>query len=199
MAKNVIKFDPKDRRRKRPPPTSPKAPRRHSSSKWVLQLTSTILIILAIGLGATWVVEDTNQDRTPNHQIAAAASVIDGDTIEIHNERIRIDGYDAPESGSMCGTINVYQKASNALADFVGRRTVICDTKGKDRYNRYIADCKVGGKSIAEYMVEQGWARDWPKYSNRAYADEERRARAAKRGIWGANCPSNLWGNRRYN
>jgi len=99
----------------------------------------------------------------------------------------------------MCGTINVYEKASTALADFVGHRKVICDINGKDPYNRYIAECKVGGKSIAEYMVEQGWARDWPKYSNRAYADEERRARAAKRGIWGPSCPSNLWGNRNYN
>lgn len=165
----------------------------------MLRLASTILIVLAIGLGATWVAEDTNQGSTPSHQIVGTASVIDGDTIEIHSDRIRIDGYDAPESGSMCGTINVYQQASTALADFVGHRTVICDINGKDPYNRYIAECKVGGKSIAEYMVEQGWARDWPKYSNRAYADEERRARAAKRGIWGSSCPSNLWGNRNYN
>ncbi|HPF23135.1 MAG TPA: thermonuclease family protein [Hyphomonas sp.] len=199
MAKNVIKFDPKDRRRKRPPPTLPKAPRRRSSSNSVLQLASTVLIVLAIGFGATWVVEDTNQDSTPNHQIGGTASVIDGDTIEIHGERIRIDGYDTPESGSMCGTINVYQKASNALADFVWHKNVVCDTNGKDRYGRRIADCKAGGKSVAEYMVEQGWARDWPKYSNRAYADEERKARAAKRGLWGLNCPSNLWGNRKYN
>ena len=35
--------------------------------------------------------------------IQGTASVIDGDTIEIRGERIRLDAIDAPESSQLCG------------------------------------------------------------------------------------------------
>lgn len=131
-------------------------------------------------------------------QLTGAASVIDGDTLEIHGERIRLNGFDSPERGSMCGSVNVYKEAAFALSDFIGERTVICDISGKDRYDRSIGDCEAGGKSLAEFMVSEGWARDWPRYSHGAYADEERQARNARRGIWGLDCPADLWGDRNY-
>ena len=108
------------------------------------------------------------------------------------------DGFDTPERGSSCGKVNVYQKAAQALSDFIGARTVECDVSGADNHGRAVAQCKAGEDSLAEYMVESGWGRDWPRYSDRAYADEEKRAREAGAGIWGLDCPSDLWGNRNY-
>ncbi len=131
-------------------------------------------------------------------EIAGTASVIDGDTIDIHGERIRLDGYDTPESGAMCGQVNVYQKAALALSDFIGSRTVTCDISGKDRYGRKIGQCRAGTDRLAEHMVERGWGRDWPRYSKGAYADKEEKARDARAGIWGLDCPADLWGNRNY-
>ena len=61
--------------------------------------------------------------------IVGVASVIDGDTIEIHGQRIRLFGIDAPESSQLCvrptgERWRCGQQASFALADRIGRAAV---------------------------------------------------------------------------
>src|SRR5258706_15200536 len=73
-------------------------------------------------------------------ELIGQASVIDGDTLEIHGTRVRIFGIDAPESGQLCHDARSYQyrrgqKASNALFDFDGHRLVECVEEDRDRYN----------------------------------------------------------------
>src|ERR1700751_3247297 len=79
------------------------------------------------------------------------ASVIDGDTIEIHGTRIRLWGIDAPEGDQFCRGENseLYlcgQKAAAALAGLLYAipRPVVCTPKGRDRYGRKVAVCKIG-------------------------------------------------------
>ncbi len=150
-----------------------------------------------IGLACSACSELASAEKRSN-TIAGVASVIDGDTIEIHGERIRLSGYDTPERGKRCGNINVYQKAALALSDFIGRQTVHCDVSGTDRYDRSIATCAVGGVDLGDHMVREGWGRDWPRYSKGRYAGEERSARSKSKGVWGLRCPDSLWGNRNY-
>jgi endonuclease YncB( thermonuclease family) len=95
--------------------------------------------------------------------ILGVASVIDGDTIEIHGERIRLDAIDAPESRQLCrhadGTPwRCGQKSAFALSDFMGRSTIRCEPRGRDRYQRTIAVCFKSGVNLNAWMVEQGWA-----------------------------------------
>ena len=120
--------------------------------------------------------------------IIGVASVIDGDTIEIHGQRIRFHGIDAPESRQVCqrdgepwrcGTA-----ASNALADWIGRRTVECEDRGRDRYKRVIASCTVDGVSVEAWLVGNGWALDYERYSGGDFASEQARAKAERRGVW---------------
>lgn len=131
-------------------------------------------------------------------EIAGVASVIDGDTIEIHGTHIRLSGFDSPESGSMCGSANVYQRASLALSDFIGSQTVHCAPDGTETHGRTVATCTVGGAELGHHMVSEGWARDWPRFSHGVYAGDEAQARSAHRGLWGLDCPATLWGNRNY-
>lgn len=122
--------------------------------------------------------------------ITGRASVIDGDTIDIHGTRIRFDGIDAPESRQSCvdaaGKPYRCGKASaEALDAFLSEsRPVSCRKTGRD-HNRIVAICaRADGTDVNRWLVTNGHAIDWPKYSKGRYAKEQRQAEAARRGIW---------------
>ena len=93
--------------------------------------------------------------------IVGVASVIDGDTIEIHSVRIRLHGIDAPESRQLCTRTTgerwrCGQQASLALSDQIGRSTVSCDPRDTDRYGRTVAVCSSRGVDLNGWLVTQG-------------------------------------------
>lgn len=116
-------------------------------------------------------------------------SVIDADTIEIHGERIRLLDIDAPESRQPCRAHDgsewrCGQKASLALADWIGARTVTCETDTLDRYGRHLARCSVGGHDLGAWLAESGWVVPYRTCKCEAIRDAADRARAAQLGIW---------------
>ena len=143
--------------------------------------------------------ESASAEAPRPKSIVGVASVIDGDTIEVRGERIRLSGYDTPERGAMCGTVNVYQKAALSLSDLIGSKNVDCEISGTDRYDRLIGICSVNGTDLGSHIVQNGWGRDWPRYSSGKYAADEKAARTGKRGLWGLICDDDLWGSRSYN
>jgi len=122
--------------------------------------------------------------------LVGAASIIDGDTIEIRGARIRLNGIDAPESAQLCRDVigkqyRCGQKAALALADFLdAHQPVSCVEVDRDRFRRMVAVCIAGGIDIGEWMVRQGHALDWRRYSAGFYSHAQREAMSAKRGVW---------------
>lgn len=118
--------------------------------------------------------------------IVGTASVIDGDTIEIHDTRIRLHGIDAPESRRECTRGNgtnwrCGQQAALAISDRIGRSTIRCEPHGRDRYGRAI--CIWGTEDLNRWIVASGWAVAYRKYALDYVVDEEQ-ARLAKVGLW---------------
>lgn len=135
----------------------------------------------------------------PGESIVGTARAVSGDTIEIDGTRIRLNGIDAPTDGKTCGDIDIAQEGRRALSDFLAERTVSCDPTGEAYANGSpAAICSVDGANVAAHQVEQGLARDWPRFSGGEYAPQEEMARAAQRGVWSPACPTDLWGDRDY-
>jgi len=140
-------------------------------------------MVLALLLALPPAEADAAQNR-----IVGVASVIDGDTIEIHGVRIRFFGIDAPEGGQQCrrpdGTPwRCGQQAALALQDHIGRRPIACTQRDIDRFRRVVAQCRLGNQDINGWLVAQGWAAAYVSFS-RDYVAEERSARAAGIGVW---------------
>jgi endonuclease YncB( thermonuclease family) len=120
--------------------------------------------------------------------VIGIASVIDGDTIDIHGQRIRLFGIDAPESNQPCMRPNrerwhCGQQASLALADRIGRAIVRCEQRDVDRYGRVVAVCFMGAEDLNRWMVVNGWAVAFRRYSLEYVADENI-ARRNRANIW---------------
>lgn len=120
--------------------------------------------------------------------LIGVASVIDGDTIEIHGTSIRFDGIDAPESRQLCTrggeSWRCGAASANALDEYLDRRTVQCRRMGTDRYKRTLGRCSVDGVDLNTWMVRQGWALDYEKYSGGLYQSAQVAAENDRAGIW---------------
>src|SRR5271168_429931 len=81
---------------------------------------------------------------TAAEDLTGRASIIDGDTLEIHGTRIRLWGIDAPESSQLCRGEDSLQyrcgaKAANDLDAFIASRPVSCTPISLDQYGRTVA------------------------------------------------------------
>ena len=127
--------------------------------------------------------------QTAVADLVGRASVVDGDTIEIHGERIRIFGIDAPETTQLCrGSDGLHYrcgaKAANELSQFMGQSTIACTPVAVDRYARQVTTCMVDDRDVAEWLVRNGHALDWPKYSHGKYSAAQAQAAQDEMGIW---------------
>ncbi len=113
--------------------------------------------------------------------------IIDGDTIHLNGEKIRFSGIDTPEIMQTCTKNNEVIKcgiqARKLLVKIIGNNKVNCIREGKDRYKRTLAECFVNNLSLSSYLVKNGYAFAYRKYSNKFIADEDF-AKSNNLGMW---------------
>lgn len=120
--------------------------------------------------------------------ISGEPRIIDGDTVDIGEKKIRLQSIDAPESDQLC--LDAEGKkwacgiaAGDALSDFSNNRPWSCEVSGKESYDRSLAFCSIAGHDINQWMVQHGWALASVRDSNRYVADESW-SREIHAGLW---------------
>jgi hypothetical protein len=120
--------------------------------------------------------------------------MVDGDTLKLSGQTVRLYGIDAPEQGQHCGGANAPVWACGAwtTAEVKARydgRMMLCQIDGQDRYGRSLGRCQVDGDDLGAALVSAGLAFAYRAYSD-AYVAAEDSARARRAGLHAAQVQS---------
>ena len=129
-------------------------------------------------------------------EISGNAKIIDGDTIKINSKKIRLHGIDAPEVKQMCKkpylTIIFFtftkdypcgKISTQKLQKKINNKVITCKILDVDRYKRFIGECYKRNLNLNSWLVSNGYAVAYRKYSKK-YISNEINAKNEKKGLW---------------
>jgi endonuclease YncB( thermonuclease family) len=121
-------------------------------------------------------------------EISGPPRIVDGDTVEIGQTKIRLLGIDAPETDQICLDAEGQRwacgiAARDQLIRYSNGRLWECTMTGTDRYGRSLATCFIEGEDVSKWMIRSGWALSFIRYSH-SYDADEVAAREARAGLW---------------
>lgn len=92
--------------------------------------------------------------------------VVDGDTIWLNGENLRLESYDTPEPyNDICGgqaEVALAHRANARLLELLNSNPFTLETGRKDRYGRVLATIRIGGRDVGDILIDEGLARRWP-------------------------------------
>tara|TARA_Y100001958_G_C21103541_1_gene452743 strand:+ start:487 stop:978 length:492 start_codon:yes stop_codon:yes gene_type:complete len=132
-------------------------------------------------------------------EIIGIPKVVDGDTVHINNFKLRLEGIDAPEMRQTCkkeklkiSSVIGYTFYEDYYCGKVSKKNldgkingskIKCVSSSKDRYKRYLATCFKDEVNLNQWMVRNGHAVAYRRYSKKYILDEDF-AKENKLGLW---------------
>ncbi|KAM0866253.1 hypothetical protein ACQ4PT_042747 [Festuca glaucescens] len=115
--------------------------------------------------------------------------ICSGNEILARKYRIRLRGVDAPELKMPYG-----KESKNALEKLIGGKSTKIYVYGQDQFERYVGDIYCDSVFIQEEMLRNGHAWHFKNYDRRPeFSAWERKARAARKGLWASRNPEKPW------
>ena len=126
-----------------------------------------------------------------SHCLLADLRIVDGDTIVFKTKKIRLFGIDAPETNQYCFDKKKIKyscglNSTKELIKFIklnSNKSIKCTDYDIDQYGRNISECWIGKISINSWLVKNGYALAYLKYSNKFFLDEKK-AKEKGLGVW---------------
>lgn len=123
-------------------------------------------------------------DEVASVRLEGPFVAIDGDTLAVGAERLRLEGIDAPEARQVCQDQGgrdwaCGEEAQTALERLTSAASTVCSGSDRDRYDRLLVRCRNGGLDINAEMVRTGIA-----VASGDYRSEEGKARDEGQGLW---------------
>ena len=92
--------------------------------------------------------------------------IVDGDTLWLNGENIRLEGFDTPEPmTAICGGERekaLAAQASARLRELLNTNAWTIERAGVDRHGRTLATIRIGDRDVGEWLVGERLARWWP-------------------------------------
>ena len=132
-------------------------------------------------------------------EISGIPKIIDGDTVHINNFKFRLEGIDAPEMRQQCKKESLKISSTIGFAFYkdyscgkvskaklkakINGSKIKCISSSKDKYKRFLANCYKDKINLNKWMVRNGFAVAYKRYSKDYLRDEEF-AKENKLGVW---------------
>lgn len=94
--------------------------------------------------------------------------LVDGDTLWLHGENIRLKDFDTPEPQTqICGgaaEVALAHRASARMLELLNGNEWTIERFGTDntRSKRRLATIRIGGRDVGDILIEERLARSWP-------------------------------------
>lgn len=149
---------------------------RFKPTEWAAGLGALVLLaLLAREIDRRW--------ATPEI-VAGFGEAMDGDSLKVAGQEIRLKGIDAPELSQWCQnrvgrSYACGVEAKNWLRARLLRGAVSCVIDGHDRYGRLLGTCSRGDEVLNDAIVREGLAVDFG-----GYRSAQSHAQRQQSGLW---------------
>ena len=155
---------------------------RSNKQKLARLIATVILAIVSALLGHKHLNKNTKNDPI-REAVQGAGRPIDGDSLYVGRDEVRLKGIDAPEGRQTCSRNGSPWDCGNAARDelrrLIGKDVVVCRATERDKHGRVLGYCSAGGRDLNAGMVSSGLA-----VAYGGFLREQGEAKASRRGLW---------------